>query len=647
MQIKSIVLYNRDGQIRTLEFELGAVNIITGESKTGKTAIIDIVNYCLGSDDCKISDGVIRDTVTWFAVLFQLEAEQIFIARQNPNVLGLTTTSQIYFSNADTIDPPRFEQLDNNSDINTLKDFLTRKMGISEFTNTPESGTRDALSVNFKHSRFYCFQPQDLIDQRDFLFYSQADSFTAQAMKDTLPYFLGAVPENAVRIEREISTLKREQNRLSKQLRENERLIEEGSSRIFAIVDEAKELNLIPVDAPAGDAAAALSLLNEVVKLDFDSEYQEGENENLKKLLEEKNVLAKQLAKIKDELKAVQSFVNDTKDYSDEASQQRARLETIGLYSDTDVSHQSCPLCNNQLSTEIPSVTAINRSLTELNDNLNTTTIESPRLIKFTDELAKQRDDIKEQMEVKQAGIEAIYREQEDALRLRNVNIRRGKTIGRISLFLESFEIVENDKSLSLRIEYIDQQIKELEAQVSSEDRDARISAILNQINIQMTNWGPQLDLEYAEAPLRFDIKKLTIFIDRRTRSVPLAQAGSGANWIAFHLLVHFALHKHFVLANRPVPRFLILDQPSQAHYPPSRDSELQGSFSESSDERAVRQMYEFIFNVTSGLAPHFQVIITDHAKLNEPMFQQAIREEWRNGIKLIPSDWVTKVQGN
>jgi len=57
--------------------------------------------------------------------------------------------------------------------------------------------------------------------------------------------------------------------------------------------------------------------------------------------------------------------------------------------------------------------------------------------------------------------------------------------------------------------------------------------------------------------------------------------------------------------------------------------------------------MYEFIFNVTSGLAPHFQVIITDHAKLNEPMFQQAIREEWRNGIKLIPSDWVTKVQGN
>jgi len=643
MQIKSIILYNRDGRTRELSFELGAVNIITGESKTGKTAIIDIVNYCLGSDECKISDGVIRDTVTWFGVLFQLGTEQLFIARQNPNVLGIASTSQLYFANADRVTPPPFEQLDNNSDINTLKDFLTGKMRISEFTNTPDSGTRDSLSVNFKHSRFYSFQPQDLIDQRDFLFYNQADSYTAQAMRDTLPYFLGAIPENAVRIEREISALKRDYNRLVKQLKENERLIEDGSSRIFALVDEAKELNLVAVDEQVTDANSALALLNEVVKLDFDTEYQEGENENLKKLIEEKNVLAKQLAKVKDEIKAVQSFVNDTQDYSDEASQQRARLETIGLYSETEADHHSCPLCNSNLASEIPTVTAINRSLTELNSNLVTTTVESPKLAKFTDDLSRQRDEIKEQMEVKQASIEAIYREQEDASRMRNANLRRGKTIGRISLFLESFKIVERDNGLSLQIEYLDQQIKALEGQVSADEREARLNAILNQINIQMTNWGAYLDLEYANAPLRFDIKKLTIFIDRVSRSVPLAQAGSGANWVAFHLLIHFALHKHFVLADRPMPRFLILDQPSQAYYPPSRDSELQGAITESSDERAVRQMYEFIFNVTSELAPYFQVIITDHAKLQGLQFQQAIREEWRNGLKLVPLDWIVQ----
>ena len=41
MQIKNIILYNKQGDLRTLSFELGKVNIITGESKSGKTALID------------------------------------------------------------------------------------------------------------------------------------------------------------------------------------------------------------------------------------------------------------------------------------------------------------------------------------------------------------------------------------------------------------------------------------------------------------------------------------------------------------------------------------------------------------------------------------------------------------------------------
>jgi len=42
MQIKSLVLYNNAGEKRLLTFQIGKVNIITGESKTGKTALIDI-----------------------------------------------------------------------------------------------------------------------------------------------------------------------------------------------------------------------------------------------------------------------------------------------------------------------------------------------------------------------------------------------------------------------------------------------------------------------------------------------------------------------------------------------------------------------------------------------------------------------------
>ena len=66
MQIRSILLYSLNGEIRQLPFTPGAVNIITGRSLTGKSAIIDIIDYCLGRSTFAIPEGVIRDTVAWY-----------------------------------------------------------------------------------------------------------------------------------------------------------------------------------------------------------------------------------------------------------------------------------------------------------------------------------------------------------------------------------------------------------------------------------------------------------------------------------------------------------------------------------------------------------------------------------------------------
>lgn len=50
--INSIILWprNTEHSPRCLSFDSEAVNIITGASRTGKSALIPIIDYCLGSD---------------------------------------------------------------------------------------------------------------------------------------------------------------------------------------------------------------------------------------------------------------------------------------------------------------------------------------------------------------------------------------------------------------------------------------------------------------------------------------------------------------------------------------------------------------------------------------------------------------------
>ena len=84
IQILEIVLYSHDGRLRKLELNAGAVNVITGASKTGKSALIDIVDYCLGSGTCRIPDGILRNSVSWFGLRLKLAEGEAFVARKCP-----------------------------------------------------------------------------------------------------------------------------------------------------------------------------------------------------------------------------------------------------------------------------------------------------------------------------------------------------------------------------------------------------------------------------------------------------------------------------------------------------------------------------------------------------------------------------------
>jgi len=63
--ISDLILWptNRKNEIRTLHFVEDKVNVIHGRSRTGKSSVIAIIDYCLGSSRCNIPVGTIRKKV--------------------------------------------------------------------------------------------------------------------------------------------------------------------------------------------------------------------------------------------------------------------------------------------------------------------------------------------------------------------------------------------------------------------------------------------------------------------------------------------------------------------------------------------------------------------------------------------------------
>ena len=85
-QIEKIILWPRKIQYsyKTIDFKLDKINVITGASRTGKSAIIPIIDYCLGESKCHIPVNIIRDACSWFGLIIKLADRKVLLARREP-----------------------------------------------------------------------------------------------------------------------------------------------------------------------------------------------------------------------------------------------------------------------------------------------------------------------------------------------------------------------------------------------------------------------------------------------------------------------------------------------------------------------------------------------------------------------------------
>lgn len=644
MKIKSIHIYSHEGQRRDLQFRVDGLNVITGRSSTGKSALSEIVEYCMGRSSFNVPEGVIRDKVAWFAVIYQFEHEQVLVAKPTPPSGGASCSKAMLRRGAE-LQAPTFGELVENSDDDGVVTLLSRLLGIPENrTDVSVEHSRDSYDANIKHTLYYLFLKQGLVANKDQLLYRQNEPYQPQAIRDTLPILLGVSSHDRYELEAKLRIAQRDLRLNAKLLDQARSALDTSREQALGLYSEAKAVGVIGADlGPKADGIievlrTALSWKPETVP--------EDDGSRISRLEEELGNLRKDRREAQARIEAARQFSKRASGYESEATEQLDRLASIkALPKNSDTGAWQWPFSERTLALESPVATVLLNELASLDAELRIVTGQRPKLEAYLSDLHGKAQAIVGTIKEKEAELSAAIAANEVIAQMGTRNNAAARVVGRISLFLET--LVPNEGRARLEGEHrrLKRKVEDLERRIGADDSNERLSSILNIIATRASQYIQKFEAEFRDFPARIDLANVTIVFDRPERPVPMSRTGGGENHLAYHISALLALHLFAVKSNRPIPRFLLIDQPTQVYFPSEQvykaaDGSIQRTEADA-DLKAVRRLFWLLLQFTLVDAPGFQLIVTEHANLRDEWFQNALVEPpWTKPPALVPEGW-------
>ena len=138
----------------TYDFLPNKVNVITGDSSTGKSSLLRIIDYCLLSSRPAIVQEVINENVAWYGLSFHLNGKDYIIVRLAPG--KDKPVEDIYFSEGKEL--PEIPHV--NADSVKVTRQLNKEFGID---NIVLHQGKDTMRVSFRYFLIFCYLTEDII----------------------------------------------------------------------------------------------------------------------------------------------------------------------------------------------------------------------------------------------------------------------------------------------------------------------------------------------------------------------------------------------------------------------------------------------------------------------------------------------------
>ncbi len=590
-----------------LEFANNKVNVITGDSTTGKSSIFAILDYCLLSVNNNIPDEISGNS-SWFGIKVTIDENDYWICRKAPR--ENIASDEVYFEMIDDTSLPMWNRIDepkSTGHINLYRDALNNKFNV------------DKLHFNYRDLFLYSFLTENIIsDQFHFLDVDYVfDSYKEQDVIDNLYRFISSNFDEFQTKVLEKEDLENQLTKIKNHQKEYEKKLKKYSNTIEDLFQQC--------------------ILKHIISTDY-------REKTLS--LEDKEVILLSLLELKGRIAR-----NETDETVEKLERERKSLIVRKKIYDR-YKRQYNRYCQ-MLSRDEDSLRPILNLEKYYDMELLHNSISDEFICHLKKSLLNIREDLERQETFSLEGFEKNY----------SIIRERIKTIE------EDLAVLKNDNELLDNSYYFElgKLIRDIEFEYSqkpvlkySEDDIFNLYSKLKVLENIESLKGKQCDWAKGllEEKTTFYFKQLysidnkykeylTVLRNRRlvvknpNSDFVVKNLGSKSNYMFLHICFFLGFHDLLLRRVTNMPSVLFIDQPSLPYYKSSNDDV---NISNSDEEKLLnifKILNDFIDRCNNELHTDFQIILVEHAPeelwKNNNLIHFETKKIFRKGSGLLP----------
>lgn len=578
--------YSPEPNTVKLDFKKDKINVITGDSSTGKSSILDIIDYCLLSDSPNIVEDIINENVRYYGMIYSINDIDYVIIRESPK---LERGGQKVYWEIGSNFP---EKIEFNKSIVDVKIELDKLLNIPQLHL--KSG-RGQVLLSFRHFLPLNYLTEDIISSANVYFDTAFfESKDFDNILDTVVELANGV--NSLRLEVVKEQLERLQKDLERYQCAHEKAIESNavySAELKSIFEKAVSLNIINIDNLfiKEDPVELKKYVQQSIAM-YDKLVQNDEQtRKLERVKTNRDNIKSQLAiydSLFSEVKSYKQGYNKLEDSLKPISYIREHIGEIIKYPETGE-------LISLLEESLKRVKRVSKISTEL----------PPEFISRHEELKQKlrnaESELKELSSFRSKITNPVWLNNALDIKYRLKNLKQP---------------IKDEYDKSKELEMMER-LNSLEIERKQLEKDSSLSDVWVDLDLSIKRYFDNQDgvsKSYKGAETIYDKHNRRLLLKKEGENIPIKNIGSKSNYMFLHLCFFLGLHE-LLLKNKSkqVPSFLFIDQPSIPYY---GDKQTLNNNDKEQLIKAFEMLNYFIERMTqTDFQRHFQIILIEHAE--------------------------------